>query len=73
MFILPLKTLERATRHRLQKWNKKNSALFQDMMNCPKNSRRLGVRELMQNHEEKSLFLADGKGFALGKKHPKSY
>jgi hypothetical protein len=51
MFILLLKTLERATRHRLQKWNKKNSALFQDMKNCPKISRRLRVRELMQNHE----------------------
>jgi hypothetical protein len=25
----------------------------------------------IQNHEEKNLFLADGKGFAFGKKRPK--
>jgi hypothetical protein len=73
MFILLLKTLERATRHRLQKWNKKNSALFQDMMDCPKTPPQLWVREHMSTHEEKGLFLADGKVFALGKKHPKNY
>jgi hypothetical protein len=65
MFIKHLKNFENATRLRLQKWNKKNSALFHDMMNYPKNTPPIVGKGSLGKTERKKSFYGVLQGFCL--------